>query len=135
MPIVAAPPENGKSGTPIRRAENHALALTFFFNEAFRFDAQTYANGKYQNAPGVSLENTREPTQRFGVPAARISTVFTETLSRVVFARRTKRLRCCHFVCRRGMGRRRDRRTPHSHKNYRAADCRSSRKRGRRPCP
>src|SRR5262245_27487047 len=82
------------------------LALRFFFNEAFRFDAQTHADWKHQSAPRVSVQNSWEPTRHFGLPAAGISPIFTETLSRFVFTRRTKRLRRSNFVCRRRMGRR-----------------------------
>jgi hypothetical protein len=45
--ILVAPPENGKSGMQIRPKRTSTLALPFFFNEAFRFNAQTYADWKY----------------------------------------------------------------------------------------
>jgi hypothetical protein len=35
------------------------LALRFFFNEAFRFDAQTYADWKHQSASRISIEVSR----------------------------------------------------------------------------
>src|SRR5262245_56206540 len=115
--MLVAPPENGKSGTRIRSGANQTLALGFFFNEAFRFDAQTYPNRKHQNAPGVSVQNSREPTRCFGVLAAGVSQVFAKKLSCLVFTGRTKRLRRRNFVCRRGMGRRRDLRTAYPDKN------------------
>jgi hypothetical protein len=68
------------------------LALRFFFNEAFRFDAQTYPDGKHQSAPRVSVQNSCEPAGYFGLSAAGVSPVFAKTLSRFVFARRTERL-------------------------------------------
>src|SRR5207247_9982871 len=113
--------------------QTKTLALRFFFNEAFRFDAQTYADGKHQNAPRVSVQNSREPARHFGLSAAGVPPIFEKTLSRFVFARRTERLQRRNFVCRRGMGRRRDRRTPHPRQNNRAADCGSRRKHGSIP--
>src|SRR5262249_11401744 len=107
-----------------------SLALCFFFNEAFRFDAQTHADRKHQSAPRVPVQNSRELARYLGVSAARLSPIFAKTLSRFVFTRRTERLRRCNFVCWRGMGRRRDGRTPYQHSNYRAGHCRRSRKRG-----
>ena len=56
-----------------------------------------------------------EPARYLGVSAAGLPSFFTNALSRSVFARRTERVRRRNFVCRGGMGRRRDLRTPHSH--------------------
>src|SRR5215471_12751690 len=76
------------------------LALRFFFNEAFRFDAQTYSDRKHQSTPCVSIQNSCEPARHFGLSAAGLPPVFAKTLSRFVFARRTERLRRCNLVCR-----------------------------------
>src|SRR5215471_21719619 len=76
------------------------LALRFFFNEAFRPDAQTYSDRKHQSAPCVSVQNSCEPARHFGLSAAGLPPVFAKTLSRFVFARRTERLRRCNLVCR-----------------------------------
>src|SRR4029453_8064460 len=111
------------------------LALRFFFNEAFRFDAQTYADGKHQTASRVSVQNSRKPARHFSLSAAGLPPIFAKTLSRFVFARRTKCLRCSNFVCRGGMGCRRDSPTPHPQQNYRATHCRSRREHGGGPGP
>src|SRR5262249_13074391 len=82
------------------------LALRFFFNEAFRFYAQTYTHRKHQSAPRVSVQNSCQPARHFGLSTAGVPPIFAKMLSCFVFARRTKRVRRSNFVCWRGMGRR-----------------------------
>jgi hypothetical protein len=66
------------------------LALRFFFNEAFRFDAQTYADRKHQSAPRVSLEIPGESTRHSGVSAARLPAILMAAAFGSLFARRAK---------------------------------------------
>src|SRR5215471_10244424 len=84
------------------------LALRFFFNEAFRFDAQTYADRKHQSAPRVSITVSRQPPRHSRVSAARLSAVLMAATFGSLFARRTKCLRRGNCLCRGGMGRGRD---------------------------
>src|SRR5262249_55245764 len=72
------------------RKRTKTLALLFFFNEAFRFDARTYPDRKHQSAPGLSLEIFGKPTGRSGVFAARLPAILMAAAFRALFARRTK---------------------------------------------
>jgi len=66
--------------------QTKTLALRFFFNEAFRFDAQTYADWKHQSAPRISIEVSREPPRYSGIPAARLPTILMATAFGALFA-------------------------------------------------
>jgi hypothetical protein len=62
------------------------LALRFFFNEAFRFDAQTYADWKHQSAPRISIEVSQEPARHSGVSAARLPAILMAAAFGALFA-------------------------------------------------
>jgi hypothetical protein len=66
------------------------LALRFFFNEAFRFDAQTYTDWKHQSASRISIEVSREPAGHSGVSAPRLPAILMAAAFSALFARRTK---------------------------------------------
>src|SRR5581483_2095178 len=75
------------------------------------FDAQAYTHRQHQTAPRISLEDPREQARHPGLFAAWLSSFVPTALSRALSARRSKCFRCRNFICWRGMGRRRDRRT------------------------
>jgi hypothetical protein len=90
LTILVAPLQNRKPGARIRPTATKPLALRFFFNEAFRFDAQTYADWKHQSAPRISIEVSREPARHSGVSAARLPAILMAAAFGALFARRTK---------------------------------------------
>jgi len=63
-----------------------SLALRFFFNEAFRFDAQPYAHWKHQSAPRISIEVSPEPARHSGVFAARLPAILMAAAFGALFA-------------------------------------------------
>src|SRR6476646_8763212 len=90
-------------------------------------DAASHPHREYSSPPSIPFTHAREPSRYSGLFAARISSLASTSLSRVLFARWAKPFRCCDRFRWGGVGRGRNRAaidSPQTHRaNHHCGNC------------